>query len=944
MTYEINKTTERSPHKESHHEFEYQFTELDAQRHQGKTLSLNEQGKLCKKFADPAKNYIKKSTKVNRIEELYAYMTEDHNTHVIITGTNNNIEDGKLVRRTQEIFDNNGPGLIPIDGDELREICRQNNHTEFENLEDFVKVFRSLHPELKVCGIVATSSSSSFINVTGNRLEGAHLYLLTHDTSSNKKVLEILHQLAIANGYGRHLVSKAGKLLDRSIVDMALKTPNQPIFESSPITKDGIEAKREVKLFPGIPLDPNLITITDEEKSKAKEAINGWKSNPDVQKEMEKKFDGRIKELVTNGVKEKEARIKLESYRQNKPIDLGEQWPVLMDNGQTVTVGEILINPNKFHRLTCHDPMDPEYGPSKAKIYSNQEKPCINSYAHGDGIYFLHTASNLTEITAESFKNEQKPVSSAIRVFLKNEKDDRPWVVRFKERHKIVDQTLHLLPRVAKNLNIFSLGPTMVKVQFVINKDVEKEEWVISPINAKTLCVDIQREIAYLGTKVNKKDNYEIWIDNFPFSVAEYIMDGCQWRQGMQTLNTISQGPFITDQRVVTRSGLTEIEKDRFALVHHGTEGVKTGELSQENAKRAFHCFASLLDQFPYESQQEGVSAFLSMLLTFLAAPGNDKPVPGHIIHANERGAGKTHQVKIAYLIATGREPSPTSYTQDQTEMSKKILAKARTGNEILFFDNIKFQLGGQILESAMTTSKISDRILGYSEMVNLPYRPIVIGTANGATWSEDMARRLIHIRMYAEPNPEKRTFKINDILEHVLKERAKYLSAAFSILQGWAMSNDKAKGCKIGSFGKWSEVVRDAIIWAGGTDVVLTQDAVDADDKEDAHEFVQAIGILSKVEESKREKGGLLAKELELIADGGQWPSEGGSDEESDATHMIQSILKERGLLKASTIGSWLKAEVLNRKFGKYTLRRERTNRGMRFVVDNSDGVMNRR
>lgn len=63
---------------------------------------------------------------------------------------------------------------------------------------------------------------------------------------------------------------------------------------------------------------------------------------------------------------------------------------IFIESGEEITVQDILDNPNKQHEQCCKDPYEPDYGTSTiAKIYSDQEKPVIFSFAHGGLTYHL---------------------------------------------------------------------------------------------------------------------------------------------------------------------------------------------------------------------------------------------------------------------------------------------------------------------------------------------------------------------------------------------------------------------------------------------------------------------------------------------------------------------------------------------------------------------------
>lgn len=64
---------------------------------------------------------------------------------------------------------------------------------------------------------------------------------------------------------------------------------------------------------------------------------------------------------------------------------------VYLNDGQTVTVGEILDNPSKYHSKETKDPLEPDYdgGRTVGRLYSFNGQPNLYSQAHGGKSYKL---------------------------------------------------------------------------------------------------------------------------------------------------------------------------------------------------------------------------------------------------------------------------------------------------------------------------------------------------------------------------------------------------------------------------------------------------------------------------------------------------------------------------------------------------------------------------
>lgn len=383
----------------------FRFTELDAGRHQGKTLTLADEGKIAKKYADPATYWTATIKSVETLEELQSILIDWPTGLVLTTGTPPTPLTGKI-RRTKENLPFNGAGLTGFDLDELAELCRQNRRDELKTLGDCVEAIRSIHPALKNVGFVATTSSSSFVN--GGPLKGVHLYALTTDTALNPDVLEALHLHATASNWGRYYVSGSGVLLHRSLIDTALKTPCQPIFEGKPIEGEGVKVVREVELFPGEPLAPGTITADEETSAEAEMVWEGWRHDSEILAEMVEKRGLWVASRVREGMDETEARSFAEKVSKGGRITLPLGLTITMNTGDIVRVKDLMENPKRYDGKSCRDPLDPDYGSGKATIHTNGKIPTINSFAHGGMVYELPGIEALCLIDLDKAPEEDR--------------------------------------------------------------------------------------------------------------------------------------------------------------------------------------------------------------------------------------------------------------------------------------------------------------------------------------------------------------------------------------------------------------------------------------------------------------------------------------------------------------------------------------------------------
>ncbi len=186
---------------------------------------------------------------------------------------------------------------------------------------------------------------------------------------------------------------------------------------------------------------------------------------------------------------------------------------------------------------------------------------------------------------------------------------------------------------------------------------------------------------------------------------------------------------------------------------------------------------------------------------------------------ANVRAAGKGLLADIIALIITGRRFSVMSYTPDKEELRKRITTLAVEGERMVLLDNLAGLVGNDVLDAALTSDFWKDRLLGSNTQYNGPLSISWYATGNNVQLAADTSRRVCHIRLEStEERPETRTgVKYPDLKAHVYSDRENLLSAALTILRGWVVAGRPTHNLKAwGSFQSWSDVVREAVVFAG--------------------------------------------------------------------------------------------------------------------------------
>ena len=201
---------------------------------------------------------------------------------------------------------------------------------------------------------------------------------------------------------------------------------------------------------------------------------------------------------------------------------------------------------------------------------------------------------------------------------------------------------------------------------------------------------------------------------------------------------------------------------------------------------RALVC-EDLLGDFPFVGAPEMAHCVALLLLGFVRAM-IDGPTPLHLIEKPTPGTGATLMVDSITTILTGAGASVMTEGRDDEEWRKRVTAKLRQVPSILLIDNLRNKLDSSAVAAALTAPFWEDRILGASEMARLPIRCVWIATGNNPEFSNEMARRLVRIRLdaHVERPWQRAGFRHSDLNIWVRANRARLVAACLTLCQAW--------------------------------------------------------------------------------------------------------------------------------------------------------------
>ncbi len=224
-----------------------------------------------------------------------------------------------------------------------------------------------------------------------------------------------------------------------------------------------------------------------------------------------------------------------------------------------------------------------------------------------------------------------------------------------------------------------------------------------------------------------------------------------------------------------------------------------------------------LLGDFPFTSLAERAHAISLLLLGFVRALINGS-TPLHLIEKPSPGTGATLMVDAISTILTGTGTLVMTESRDDEEWRKRITAKLRQIPAIVLIDNLRGKLDSPALAAALTAPFWEDRILGISETIRLPIRCTWIATGNNPEFSNEMARRLVRIRLDARVDqPWRRdAFRHPDLMGWVRANRARLVAACLTLCRAWISAGRPRGQRSIGSYEAWAQTMGGILEVAG--------------------------------------------------------------------------------------------------------------------------------
>jgi hypothetical protein len=313
------------------------------------------------------------------------------------------------ISRTQDHFGlPDGPGLILIDIDLKGASPKARAAIDAAGgpFEAILTVVPALGAAPRA---MRASTSAGLSNPKTNEIwpgsDGLHIYIPVQDAHDIPRSLRALHDRLALNGLGWTLLGRSGAILERSLVDVSVGSPERLIFEGAPVIEPPlIQAPRPVLMVntDAAPLDTvtGILDLTKAERDtlarmRGQARKDVAQASTQRRKEWAKARGVDIAKRTKGNAKEiTEQLLQSGPHDPGNPIELTGVLLLEFDDPKIgeITVSQMMADLERYTGETLADPLEGSaYGRGKAMVMGTDKNGLlrIHSFAHGGMSYFV---------------------------------------------------------------------------------------------------------------------------------------------------------------------------------------------------------------------------------------------------------------------------------------------------------------------------------------------------------------------------------------------------------------------------------------------------------------------------------------------------------------------------------------------------------------------------
>ena len=683
--------------------------------------------------------------------------------------------DPSRVSRTRRNFSfAKGPGILMLDHDGTpdtpldRDALRQRLIDACPALAQAPMLWR---PSASA-GLVAPDSRE----LTG--LTRHRLYIPVLDASHIPEAGKRLVTLLWLAGMGWHEVGNAGQALARSLVDTSVWQPERLDFAAPPILNNGIRRPAAVAHVYGdatalFDLSAIVTTPADDKDAAKRRRDSKDAIKPQCKKQREAWADERAPALAkARSITVEKARDVL--IRASEHGVLMGDFMLTAADGASISVGDVLDHPDRWHNARFADPLDPDQDRRVAVVnLKSGTRPALFSHRHG-GVRF--------ELLRQSSRVQ---VGKGLRVA----------------------STDAVLQVMRDRGELFDFGEGAVAYVATGRARPVTQDWLTDHMG---------RVCEFYTVKTRKgADGGEELVevaDDAPLPVARAIL-AKHGERGFKKLVAVVTAPTLRSDGSVLDVPGHDVES---GLLYYSDDPNPPKVPTSPTPAEALAALRFLWKPFAKFPLVDDVARGVVLHGLLTAAVRAALPTaPGIALDAPAAGTGKTLLARCIGILATGAEPAVLPPADDDAETRKRLFAALREGARVLLWDNVREPLGCAALDSFLTAGTFQDRILGSSETASLPNRAQFIATGNNLRLTGDTCRRIFLARLDAQSEkPYARDFDFCPA-QRIEVERTRYVVAALTIIRAYiAAGRPKSGSGRTASFELWDDLVRQPICW----------------------------------------------------------------------------------------------------------------------------------